>query len=852
MREHAAHNDSAEESIANASKGMSSESDQALENSLSTAIQRLRQTLRAGQRPIADWSAGALAVSAVPGSGKSTAMAIAAAVLLANRYQARHNQALQANNATDHLAGLGNLSTADSQLILVTFTRSAAANLRAKIRAYLRDLSVPPVGFAVYTLHSLALSIATRHPEQSSIDLEQMTLVSPNQSHRIVRTCVERWIAERPDRYQRLLEGTQFDGEQTERLRRESVLRTEVLPELTHTVIHEAKSSGFSPDDLERLNQEAFLIAQASSSDLSKVDDYNVLAIAAGLYRHYQHVLRQRGFIDYDDMIIAALHVLHDPEILKLWQTQVMAVFEDEAQDSSPLQSHLIQLLAGAEPTLSGAIASAMSPEESRPASSQTFFSQFGLSQPDIAQLNLVRVGDPNQAINSTFTPADPIFFRQFCDRCRHQGRLAEMTLAGRSSPMILNAANAMLNWVNQTYQFDPPPFRSQTIQPVSVDDPQPEANPAPEGEGLELYRPETPLDTIRLIAQRVAHIFANQSNRNAVILVRENKQARYIAKVLCNPQEHGLGIDLEALGIDVYDVGQRDRHSHIPNELLPLLQFLNRPHSPDRLKAALQVLVQRRLVAAQDLNTLVMNPEQFLYPSPIDLPQSELVTQARRYCTNLLRARIELPAYQLIPFLALTLRYDQAELATADKLADRIARQLLADHSLSALIEALSEIVRSEKFEAIDPEDPDTRYTRSHQLTIMTMHKAKGLDWDVVFLPFLYDIVIPGALRVLPQQQFLGDVSLPETARAQIRASIHHTSPYPSLKQAWQQAANLKTAEEFRLLYVAMTRAKRLLWMSAERQGPFSWNKPESLSQRSPCPVIPILDRWKASQTKS
>ncbi len=29
----------------------------------------------------------------------------------------------------------------------------------------------------------------------------------------------------------------------------------------------------------------------------------------------------------------------------------------------------------------------------------------------------------------------------------------------------------------------------------------------------------------------------------------------------------------------------------------------------------------------------------------------------------------------------------------------------------------------------------------------------------------------------------------------------------------------NLKTAEEFRLLYVAMTRAKRLLWMSAAQK---------------------------------
>jgi DNA helicase-2/ATP-dependent DNA helicase PcrA len=58
----------------------------------------------------------------------------------------------------------------------------------------------------------------------------------------------------------------------------------------------------------------------------------------------------------------------------------------------------------------------------------------------------------------------------------------------------------------------------------------------------------------------------------------------------------------------------------------------------------------------------------------------------------------------------------------------------------------------------------------------------------------------------------------------------------------AWKQAENLKISEEFRLLYVAMTRAKRLLWMSAAVNAPFTWSKPEGLSPQKPCPVIPAL----------
>ena len=74
---------------------------------------------------------------------------------------------------------------------------------------------------------------------------------------------------------------------------------------------------------------------------------------------------------------------------------------------------------------------------------------------------------------------------------------------------------------------------------------------------------------------------------------------------------------------LNVFEVGQRDRQSHIPAEILSLLQFLDRPHSPDNLKAALLVLVGRRLIPSQDLNALVTFPEQFLYPAPLDPPQS-------------------------------------------------------------------------------------------------------------------------------------------------------------------------------------------------------------------------------------
>jgi len=96
---------------------------------LEAKIKDLRNGLRKGQESLADWQAGQIAVSAVPGAGKSHSLSVAATIAIArNQLHSR------------------------KQLVIVTYTRSAAANIKSKIRDRLKDLMLPPGGFIVHTL----------------------------------------------------------------------------------------------------------------------------------------------------------------------------------------------------------------------------------------------------------------------------------------------------------------------------------------------------------------------------------------------------------------------------------------------------------------------------------------------------------------------------------------------------------------------------------------------------------------------------------------------------------------------------------------------------------------------------
>ncbi|ADB95380.1 MAG: ATP-dependent helicase [Candidatus Atelocyanobacterium sp. ALOHA_A2.5_9] len=752
----------------------------------------LLTNLRYEQKQLAHWKSGKMSVTAVPGAGKSHSLATTAAILIARN----------------------NLNI-NKQLVIVTYTRSAAMAIEAKIKQHLIDLDISQDGFMVNTLHGLALQIINNHPNFSKLNLTNSTLINLTPNHKIIENSIDKWIDNNPLHYQSLLKGVVINESRTEQLRRKSILRNEIFPRFAYSIIREIKSSGLTLKDFEKINDR-------------KHDNYQTLLLAVSLYKQYKTVMKSSNFIDYDDMIHEAINILDDSDIRQVWQQKVFAVFEDEAQDSSPLQEKLISTLAS---------------DHNNP----TF------------EVNLVKVGDPNQAINSTFTAADPIYFNWFCEACKKDKTLVKMNQAGRSNIDIINAANFSLKWMRdewikkqtnlknsfseqQTLEKNIP-FHVQEIKLVDKNDPQVNANPQSSNPGLEIHIPQDIYHSIKLIRQKIITILRKNRNQSIAILVRENTQSHFLAQNLKDfPEKYKISI---------YEVGKQNQFSQIPKDILTLLKFMDRPHSLSYLKNSLKILEKQNLIIKQDWNKIIMNPEDFLYSTSLLSEPEKSVIQARNYCRSLLKAKLELPSYYLIAFLGTILKYESMELASVQKLSDTIYDELNGTITLKNIIDVLKKIIDLEQFEEIT-EDNEQPYVRPNQVTIMTMHKSKGLDWNYVFLPFLHEDILSGEIKISATSKFLGNFSLAEIARTQIRALSHEKYlSYENnictneIKQVWEQSKLLKKAEEYRLIYVAITRAKNLLWMSAAQKGPSYWRNIKEkvfLQNKAPCLIFSAL----------
>jgi len=108
--------------------------------------------------------------------------------------------------------------------------------------------------------------------------------------------------------------------------------------------IDKIKSFGYSPAQLE-LAFEQTRIARMSDKSIPPIsqEDLNILAV----YKKHQELMQQREWMDHTDVLNAAYSILsNDKKLLSIYQRKFRQFFVDEFQDQNGVQSKLLELLA--------------------------------------------------------------------------------------------------------------------------------------------------------------------------------------------------------------------------------------------------------------------------------------------------------------------------------------------------------------------------------------------------------------------------------------------------------------------------------------------------------------------------
>ncbi|MCA9932214.1 MAG: ATP-dependent helicase, partial [Anaerolineales bacterium] len=428
--------------------------------------------LRPAQAEILKYTNGRLAISAVPGSGKTFTLSLLAAQLIGN-------------GRIDPATG--------QQILIVTYLNSSVDTFKARIRKRLDEMGLPDQGFDVRTLHSLALEIVRSAAGGLGDDAGPLVL-DETQSNSFLAQAIDGWIDAHPDIWHAFLPDNSPQMKArwrdiTERTAR-AFMRTAKNERYTAEQILEEMARGKEQGAREE--------PELETNDYGlRTTDYALLWMMAGIYGRYQAILTRQAAMDFDDLIWQAVDLLeHRTGLAAELRQRWPFVLEDEAQDSVPLQELLIGHLTG----------------------------------PDG---NWVRVGDPNQAITSTFTAAHPRFFNAFSDR--PDVLSLPLPNSGRCAPLILGAANTLLNWVIDNHpvlEVRETTFRRQNIEPTPPGDAQPNPPDSEANIRIKVYRhrEDEELPSIAKLATRYTQ---ERPDHTIAILTPTNQVGQAIADYL-------------------------------------------------------------------------------------------------------------------------------------------------------------------------------------------------------------------------------------------------------------------------------------------------------------------------------
>ncbi len=747
---------------------------------------------RLKQKEVLAFRRGRMGVSAVPGSGKTWTLSLLAANLL-----------------------LENRVTEDQEVLVVTLTNSAVDNFVHRVDGFLKEsgrkhILVP--NYRVRTLHGLAHDIVRERPSLVGL-AESFSIIDERAAAGIRSEVARAWLLTHPDELDEYLDPT-LDESRAAWVLREKI--PELLDEIALSFIRTAKDLRLTPEILrQRLDEIPFSLP--------------LVEMGWNIYHDYQRALAYRGAVDFDDLIRLALIALNeDKELLQGLRNRWPYILEDEAQDSSQLQEQILTLLVGEDG-------------------------------------NWVRVGDPNQAIYETFTTASPEHLRRFMASPFVQK--GELPNSGRSTQSIIWLANRLVKWVMEEHPLadvrdalvSPP-----EIEPTPPGDPQP--NPPDNPRGIHLIGTKfTAADEIVQVVKSLGKWLPDHPDHTVAILAPTNKRAFEFTDALKN---HGLPYNDSLLRSSS---STRTTAGMLGN----VLNYLANPDSASRLARALEVWQRTNEDDSQEkeankqslaLVRKCRQVEDYLWPrhsydwlEELELqstnpPLYEHLESFRQIVRRWL-GTVLLPIDQIVLTLSQDLFKTPTDLAIAHKLAVllRQASELKPDWRLAELTQELAIIARNERrFLGFSEDDTGFDPERYRGVVVVaTMHKAKGLEWDRVYLVSVNNYDFPTGM---PYDQFISEkwylqerVNLEAETRAQLTALFPERQidtgrrdprqwPEPGEATAGSRLDYIR--ERLRLLYVGITRARQELVIT--------WNTGQKGNLQPAVPFLALSELWE------
>jgi DNA helicase-2/ATP-dependent DNA helicase PcrA len=735
-------------------------------------------TLRPKQQEILSYTHGRMGISAVPGSGKTWTLSFLAADLLKR----------------------GVLED-DQEILIVTLINSAVDNFYNRISSFIEARGlIPNIGYRVRTLHGLAHDIVRERPELVRLDTN-FQIIDERESDSIRDGVAQAWLSSHPGELDSFLDPLMDDAKR-------DWAKRDKLPELVKDValsfIRFAKDHRYTPELLrERIKQLPISLPLAE--------------MGLDMYENYQNALIYRGAVDFDDLIRLALDALEsDPILLERLSHRWPFILEDEAQDSSLLQEQILNLITAKNG-------------------------------------NWVRVGDPNQAIYETFTTASPDYLR---DYLLQPGVLKkELPNSGRSTLGLINLANHLVQWTNNEHPNESVRdalWSSPLIEPTASDDPQP--NPSDALTYIHISTQKfTPAEEIKAVADSIDRWLPDHTDSTLAVLAPRNLRA------------FDLVDELRKRGIPYHDDLLRSSSTtrFSAGSLGNILRYLADPGSSSKLAMVYRVwkrdsrqneVEQAQVEKLAELLHKIQHVEDYLWPvngkdwladTGLAIRSPDIYEQLCQFRDLVRRwqGSVLLPIDQIVLTLAQDLLTDPGELAVAHKLAVLLGRaqDTHPDWRLLQLSDELVVIAKNER-RFLGFSDSDTGFEPDKykgKVVISTMHKAKGLEWDRVYLLSVNNYDFPSGILGDPyisEKWFIRDfLNIEAETLAQLNA-LFSTDEFNWYKEGAStiEARMDYARERLRLLYVCITRAKKELIIT--------WNNGRRGESQ---PAVPLLELY-------